>query len=258
MDTTESLLKLRKLTHLLTDSLQAQMAEHLTTLMPLFRPRTVLGDYVQGAGFKEAPKRADRAFQELQSLWASFATSRGFGVDRGLTPPLSVPGGALEFSPLDYSYVATDGSESRTLSVRSPLKWILSYSGFGPGRLLELLLQKDRYSDDLQRCVLHYLILHVVINQQPGLLKVFDQLHFPLSMEHPAEFAGLPIATISCAISTRRPPDKVIVQSAALTGVNAFEEVVVVQDIERLADPLKERMLDVVRTIDRNLLTAKI
>jgi len=39
----------------------------------------------------------------------------------------------------------------------------------------------------------------------------------------------------------------VVVESAELTGMDAFEEVVNVEDIARLPDPLKERLLEIVR-----------
>jgi hypothetical protein len=39
----------------------------------------------------------------------------------------------------------------------------------------------------------------------------------------------------------------VIIQSAELTGMDAFEEVVVVDDILRLTDVGRERMLEIVR-----------
>ena len=44
-----------------------------------------------------------------------------------------------------------------------------------------------------------------------------------------------------------RPSDDVVLESAELTGMDAFEEVVNVDDISRLKDSLKERLLEIVR-----------
>ncbi len=44
-----------------------------------------------------------------------------------------------------------------------------------------------------------------------------------------------------------RPSDAVVVESAELTGMDAFEEVVNVDDIARLQDPFKERLLEIAR-----------
>ena len=38
-----------------------------------------------------------------------------------------------------------------------------------------------------------------------------------------------------------------MIESAELTGMDAFEEVVKVEDIARLGDPLKERLLEIAR-----------
>ena len=47
-------------------------------------------------------------------------------------------------------------------------------------------------------------------------------------------------------VATERPSDAVIIESAEVTGMDAFEEVVKVEDIERLRDPLRERLLEMV------------
>ncbi|MGC4085957.1 MAG: hypothetical protein QM736_28470 [Vicinamibacterales bacterium] len=44
----------------------------------------------------------------------------------------------LEVTPVDYAHVIQSGSESRTIMVRSPLTWTLSYTGFAPTRLPDL------------------------------------------------------------------------------------------------------------------------
>ena len=49
------------------------------------------------------------------------------------------------------------------------------------------------------------------------------------------EFGPLPITRIGVAISTKRPSDDVILQSAELTGMDAFEEVVNVEDLSAAA-----------------------
>ena len=45
-----------------------------------------------------------------------------------------------------------------------------------------------------------------------------------------------------------RSPDEVVLQTAELTGVDAFEEVVNVDDIARIGDPFKEKLLELVNT----------
>lgn len=246
-NSTQSLLVLRKLTRAIGETVRAQITEHLTTLAPLLRPRVVLGDYVEG-GTKESTRRADKAFKELQALFESVAAARPFTLQREITTPLRFQDLGLEITPVDYAHVIQNGSESRTIMVRSPLSWTLSYSGFAPTRLPELLKNKLRPGDDLLHFMLSYILMHVVVTNSPGLLKVFDGLHVPITSTTVPEFGGLPITRIGVGIGTFRPPDEVVLQTAELTGVDAFEEVVNIDDIARIGDPFKEKLLELVNT----------
>lgn len=245
-DSTQSLLVLRKLTRAITDAVRVQMTEHLATLTPLFRPSVVLGDNIKGAE-KDPSRRTEKAFKELQSLYESAGTVRPYNLPRELTTPLSFSTSTLEITPYDYAHVAKAGSDSRTISVRRPLTWTLTYSGFPPSRLVELIDTKMRSTEELQRFVLAYLILHVVTRHQPGVMQILDALHFPITSVKLPEFGELPITRISVALPTERPADDVILQTAELTGMDAFEEVVSVEDLSRLPDALKEKLLGIVK-----------
>jgi hypothetical protein len=72
-------------------------------------------------------------------------------------------------------------------------------------------------------------------------------LHFPITTTTLPEFGPLPITRIGVAISTIRPTDAVILESAELTGMDAFEEIVSVDDLSKLRDSLKERLLELAR-----------
>jgi hypothetical protein len=245
-DSTQSLLTLRKLTRAITDAVRVQMTEHLATLTPLFRPSVVLGDNIKGAE-KDPTRRTEKAFKELQALWESVATVRPFNLPRELSTPLSFSTSTLEITPSDYAHEAKAGSDSRTISVRRPLTWTLTYSGFPPSKLSELIETKMRSTEELQRFVLAYLILHVVTRHQPGVMQILDALHFPVTSVKLPEFGELPITRISVALPTERPADNVILETAALTGMDAFEEVVNVEDLNRLPDGFKEKLLGIAK-----------
>lgn len=240
-DSIQSLLVLRKLTRAIADTARTQMLEYLTVLAPLLRPRTVLGDYIHGST-KEGAPRAEKAFKDLQALYASVATTRPFNLSPELTPPLDFAGVGLDITPVDYPHVIGSGADARTIMVRSPLTWVLTYPGFAPSRLPELLARRPRPGDHLQQFVLSYLLLRVVVDNSPGLAQLCEALHFPLTTTTAAASGSLPITRIGLAVGTSLPPDDVILESAALTGMDAFEEVVSLQDITSLGDPLRDRL----------------
>ena len=241
-DGVQSLLALRKLTRAITDVVRVQMTEYLKTLTPLLRPKAVLGDYVQG-GPKEPSRKSDKAFADLQKLYESVATIRPYNLPRELMPPLSFASPMLEITPLDYDHLAQSGSNTRKIKVRCPLTWVLTYADFPPTRLQELIESKARSIEELQRFVLSYLVMHLAATSDPALRLIFDAMHFPLTTSKSPQFGELPITRIGIPIATTRPSDDLVIQSAELTGMDAFEEVVKIEDIARLGDPLKERLL---------------
>jgi hypothetical protein len=245
-DSMQSLLVLRKLTRAIADVVRGQMTEYLATLAPLLRPKMVLGDHVED-GTKESTRRSDKAFKELQTLYDTLAGTKPFNLPRELTLPLRLVGSGLEITPVDTPHVITSGSDARTIMVRSPLTWTLTYSGYPPTRIPDLLKSKLQTGDDLGQLVVSYLLMHVVISNSPGLMSVFEALHFPITTTTLPEYGPLPITRIGVALSTSRPSDDVILQSAELTGMDAFEEVVNVQDLSQLRDPLKQRLTDLAR-----------
>lgn len=245
-DSIQSLLVLRKLTRSITDVVRVQMTEYLRTLTPLLRPKALLGEYIQG-GQKEPNRKADKAFKDLQAGYELVAGSRPFNLPRDLMPPLNMPALGLEITPLDYIHVVQSDTGPRKITVRSPLTWVLTYNDFPPNRLQELLDTKARSVDEVQRFVLSYLIINLAATSDPGLMQVFDALHFPLTTAKSREFGELPITRIGIGISTTRPADNVILESAELTGMDAFEELVNVDDLARLKDPLKEKLMDIAR-----------
>ena len=244
-DSITSLLVRRKLTRAIADTVRGQITACLTTLTPLLRPETVFGDYIQGVQ-KEPAHKADQVFKELQALYDTVAPTKPLNLRRELTPPFTFTNAALEITPVDYTHVAQTGSGPKNITVRSPLTWALTYTGFAPPRLQELLDQKVR-GEELQRFIVSYLIIHLVMKHRPGVMQILEGLRFPVTTRTSPEFGGLPMTRIGVGISTERPPDSVVVESAELTGMDAFEEVVNVEEISRLQDPLKERLIEIAR-----------
>lgn len=244
-DSTQSLLVHRKLTRAIADVVRAELLLHLATLTPLFQPQTVLGDRIQG-GQSESLRRAERVFKELQSSYESIAPAKPFSLRRELMPPFDFPKASPEITPVEYTHVIQTGSDTKTITVRCPLAWTLSYAGYAPSRLQELLDPRVR-GEQLQRFILSYLFMHQVVTNQRGLHPILDALHFSVTTTKTPHFGDLPITRIASNVTTMRPADSVVLESAELTGMDAFEEVANVDDIARLEDSFKERLLEVVR-----------
>jgi hypothetical protein len=244
-DSIQSLLVRRKLTRAIADVVRAELTQHLATLTPLFQPQTVLGDRIQG-GQNDSMRKVEQVFKEVQSSYDSIAPMKPFTLKRELTPPFDFARTSLEIIPVEYTHVIQSGAQTKTINVRCPLTWTLCYAGFAPTRLPELLDPRVR-GEQLQRFILSYLFMQQVVTNQRGVLSILDALHFSITPTRVAGFGDLPITRIASGITTMRPPDDVVLESAELTGMDAFEEIATVEDISRLQDAFKERLLAIVR-----------
>ena len=244
-DSIQSLLVRRKLTRTIAEFVRGELTQHLATLTPLFQPQTLLGDRIQG-GHTDSIRRAEQVFKDLQTAYEVIAPAKPFSLRRDLTPPFEFPRASLEITPVEYTHTITAGSDTKKITVRCPLTWTLSYSGFPPTRLHEVLDPRVR-GEQLQRFILSYLFMHQIVSNQRGLVPIFEALHFSITTITAPQFGELPLTRIVSSISTMRPSDAVVLESAELTGMDAFEEVANVDDIARLQDSPKERLLEIVR-----------
>jgi hypothetical protein len=244
----QRMLELRKLTRAIAELLRGQLREYLTLLAPLYHPRTVLGEYVQGNA-RDALIGATAAFKELQTLYDSVAPARPFNLLKEMKGPLNMFGGVLEMTPVDYTYKATAEQTSKNVAITLPFKWIVSYPGYSPLRLREMGADRDRSAEELQESILHFLVLSQIMTKHTSLTRLLEALHFHVNPnEQLPGFGALPITVISASVSTIRPPDSVIIESTEVSGVNAFEEVVKVADIIELRDPLSDRLIELVNS----------
>jgi hypothetical protein len=102
--------------------------------------------------------------------------------------------------------------------------------------------------------VLHFLVIHITLSRRPGITRLLEGLRFPLGASGLDEFPGLPIHCVTAPISTVRPSDEVILQGTELSGMDVFEEVVNLDDLVHLRDPLRDRLVNTVRGCDPALI----
>ena len=207
--TTKQLLSLRKVTRAIQDLFYGQLKDHLATLTPLFRARSILGEFIQSRS-KEAVKGSERIFKDMQSLHEAIVSAKPFNLPKGLNPPLEIQSCLLELSVMDYTHVARTEGDSKKVTITSPLRWLLSYQGYGLSRLREIVTNPNRIPES-NSFIIHALLIHVILENQPGICRMLESLHFPVSTIKLPEFGELPMTVISSSLSTIRPPDNIII-----------------------------------------------
>ena len=238
------LLKLRKVTTTISSYLEQELKSHIITLTPLFHPVPIFGEYINGA--KQTVKGSDTTFNELRAAYNNLRQSKVFSnkLDE-LKSPLDVYGTVLELTPYQYFYKITNNGVDKTIRIKSPLKWVLGFKNQGINQLRELLADQARpRTSDIQICVLHHLVLHSIYSKRQNVTKLLELLHYPVISEPSAEFGNLPLIYISSSVTTTLPPDDLILQSTELSGIPVFEEIINLEDINKITDTFKEKLLE--------------
>ena len=240
------LLALRKLTKKISSYIEQELTSYLGALAPSFHPRYLLGEHIQGV--KQTVNGSSETLKELLSVYQSIRKSKRFlNQLADMKPPLALFGKSLEITTVEYDYEATNETETKVIRMRSPLRWTLAYREQGLKTLRQLLAAPVRSGDtSLDVCVMHHLIMHFIASSENGATKVLEALRFKVNSEPSAQLGGLPLVYIASPVSTICPPDDLIIQSTELSGTSFFEEVVNIDDIDQLRDPLKEQLFKLV------------
>lgn len=249
-----NLLRLRKVTRAVEEHFRSQLNAHLRSLQPLFRPTNILGEYIRNAP-KQTVRIADASLKELRSLYVRVGRVKPFRFEDEIRPPIDVFGAAAEIHPVTYSYTPQNAADEAAITVTSPLTWVLSYKDLGPDRLRELLASRSGTARlELQSCLVHYLVLHIILSQEIGVVSILRAMRFTVRMELVEALGGLPVTYISAPVKTLLPSDEVIVQSTELSGSSAFEEIVDIDSVLQMSDPVKDTLTELVGGFGDDLL----
>jgi hypothetical protein len=235
--TLEALPDLRRKTENVSRFLHQQITAHLETLRPLFAPERVLGK--QAGGKTEVPG-AERAIAELQQNYKPFAR-KPYDLPETLeTSWLSLVGSALELYPWEYAHTA----QGKPVSMTSPVRWAANYrSNYTLAQVKAVLNGKETVRPEyLRQFVVNALVLQLVLNRNPGLVQLFQDLRYEIKTEALPELKGLPIVTITSTLQSFRPADDLIAAATAFSGVPAFIELLNAEAIRESVDPLQSKL----------------
>lgn len=238
------LMALRGLTTALAQHFEADARAQIANIAPLLKPAALLGDFIRYE--KAQAREQDAALREIVRLYVPIAKSPAIGTQPELKPPLDIYATTIDLVPASYPYTPEGGS--KPVTIETPLKWVVAYKDNGLARLRELRASHARSGGtDLQGCVLHYLALHMLLARRPGPAAAMEALRYTLTSTPAPEHGGLPVVHLAAPLPTLRPSDAVILQSTMISGATTFAEVVDVDAIGRMRDPVKEGVMALVR-----------
>lgn len=241
----QEFLKLRQATEKIAEVLSKRLKTHLDVLRALFIPRKLLGTYIKTANMQDVAG-SDKAFAELQERYAAFC-EKPFDLPKKLQIPLPSISNQLEVTPFQYPLFCEDAKE-KSIRITSPVKWIVSYRSECPLSRLGAMLSgaETRQPDDMKRSLIDHIALVIFLEHFPSLKRLLEDLRYQIEIIQLSEFGGLPVVLIKAPLSTFLPSDDFILQITQLSGIPAFQEIIDLDALKNVYDPLKSTLLELV------------
>jgi hypothetical protein len=237
----EQFRKLRQNTDKITSSLDKRLKGHLDVLGPLFAPKKLLGAYIKSTTMEDMPD-SDKAYAALQEQYAAIC-EKPFGLARKLTPPLPPISSKLDATRFKYA-LKTGESEDKATTITAATRWIVSYRTDCPYTRLKAMLlgEETRQPDDMKQSLIDHLSLVVFLKRFPALTKLFLDLRYEVEIIKMEELGGLPVVLLKALMESFLPPDDFIVQVTQLSGIPAFQEILDLDAVDNMLDPLKDAL----------------
>lgn len=246
----DQLLELRSATQAVSQSVSARLRFHLEALASLFRPRRFLGDHIE-APSREAASGADKNAAELKELYRRVAI-KPFDLRPELSTPLESVATQFHLHPWEYPHpIETTGRGWQTIRITTPLTWVLTYaSPYSPAVLRDVIdgsAQRD--TEAVRAFVFRACVMHELFRTTPSIGDILTALRYKVEIRKLPQFGELPLVTIASPFRTFRPPDDLVMLAAGMAGGQTFAEVLDLDSVNSLSDPLKE---DALRILNRN------
>jgi len=239
------LLSLHSVTRDVAQACLKQLKGHVDTIAPLLRPRRFLGDHMEGAG-KEGVPAADKNLAELQELYKKVAV-KPFDLRPELKAPLASVPTQFQFHEWEYGHAAKTPKGWQQIRVTSPLTWVLTFaSPYSVSTLTDVASgSAARDTDAVRDFVLNACLMSELFRKFPSLNDLFAGLRFKAEIRRSPLLGDLPLLTISAPFQTARPSDDLVVMASGLAGGAAFNEVLDLDSVRKLSDPLREETLKI-------------
>ena len=237
----DELLEYREVTERISSFLYKRLKDHLATLAPLLAPGKVLGKHV---GSRESAPRADEALAELSQKYQQ-ARGSPFDVKADLDEEiLTAIAPGIQVYPYEYSHEAAGAKTTKTISMTSPIRWVVTYgSEYSLSQIRNLPLGVgERRPQSVRQFVVNALAFQVVLGRNASASQMLGDLRYEISVAALPGLDKLPMVNISVQLPSFRPPDDLLLTAVRLSGVPSFIELIDTKAVHGMEDPLRRQI----------------
>jgi hypothetical protein len=190
---------------------------------------------------------SDKAFAELQERYTGLSGDP-FNLPKKLQTPLPSISNHLEVTPFEYPLYCGEAKD-RAIKVTSPIAWVLAYRSECPLVRLKAMVfgHENRQPDDMKGSLVAHLIPVIFMEHFQAIRQLLEDLRYRISIETLSDLGKLPVVMIKAPLQTFLPPDDFIIQITQLSGVPAFQELIDLDQIQDMPDPMKESLLKAIQ-----------
>jgi hypothetical protein len=236
------LVRLHGLTQQVEKIFAAQLRSYLDALAPLFRPRRLFGNHMEGAG-KEMVMNADQNLNDLREVYFK-GLARPFDLRKELPVPLESIPTQIQLHEWEYSYEAQAATGPTKITITAPLTWVLGYpTAYSYSMMRQVANGKQEHDrESVRSFILRASIMHLMFSHLPELPRLFEGLRYKVDIRKSALLGELPLVTVSAPVATVRPTDDLLLFAASYSGRSGFVEVIDPQQAAHIPDPLQDQI----------------
>jgi hypothetical protein len=243
--TRDELPRLHEVTEEISRSFRSQLRTYLDALAPLFRPRRVLGNHMEGIG-KESVMGADQNLADLREIYFK-ACGRPFELRKELLTPLESVPTQIQLHEWEYAYEIPTERERRSITIVAPLTWVLAYPSIYTHSMVRQVVsgKHERDAESVRSFVLRASLMHLLFTKLPELTTLFEGLRYRVEMRKSPQLGELSFVTVSASVDTVRPSDDLLIRAAGFSGRTGFVEVIDPEQAAQISDPLQSQILKI-------------
>ena len=243
----DQLARLHGLTQQVETLCRAQLRSYLDALAPLFRPRRLLGNHMEGTGKENVPN-ADQNLNELRDLFFK-ACARPFDLRKEMPVPLESVPTQIQVQEWEYRYEVQTERDRRTINITSPLTWVLAYPSAYSFNMVRQVVNgnQEQNVDSLRSFLLRSSMMVLMFTRLPDLTNLFEGLRYKVEIKKCRELADLPLVTVSAPIATLLPADDVLQLASAVSGRSGFVEVIDTNQAANIPDALQDQVSQILQ-----------
>ncbi len=239
----QQLAHLRDVSQKISSLLHQTLTGYLAPLSALLAPSRVLGEHLDGFSRERLPG-ADKCFAELQASYLRVCRDF-FSLPAKLRSPVPAIKAGIEVYPLEYLYTL-GGEGGRTIRITSPVSWVIAYDyPYTLSSLVKAQLAGEKpQPEETKQLLINSITMKMAFDRSEGIKAILTDLRFPVSVVTSPVSGDLPYTVVQAAVPSFRPQDELIQTVIQLSGKPVFEELVDLERVDSIIDPLQQSITD--------------